>query len=124
MSLLSDKQKAVLENTLRQPWFGAITTVLGGAVGALGSIYSQELKSNVPFALVFANPLPVIGFWSALGLFVFCFSEPFGHRGVQARARKRGFILEYWTCRQCLPSDSLASSRSCYSNVVTRQLRH
>lgn len=76
-----------LEVALRQPWFGAITTLVGAISAFVGSIYATpELKGSFPFTLVVVAPVVVIVFWLSLFLFGLLF---FGTLWAQLRANTR-----------------------------------
>lgn len=61
-----------------RPWFGGITTMLGGIAGLIASIYSTQISSVWPFGLVtgtYAGPIAGVLFLVVLGLFGFLFSK-------------------------------------------------
>jgi hypothetical protein len=70
-----------LKEKAGEPWFAALTAVLGGLAGLLGSVFSQEIKGATPFewpgtvneAFSWAIAWQPALFWTALGLFGYCF---------------------------------------------------
>ena len=76
-----------LEGLSRNPFFGGVTAVLGVLTGALGSLYTAEIKSSFPFVwwpVAFTHEATL--FWLLLIVFLFMF---FGTQWAQNRATNR-----------------------------------
>lgn len=67
MAWLSENKKTFFENIFIHPLFAALTTVIGVTAGALGSIFSNELKASIQWALL--EPRKIWAFWGLLATF-------------------------------------------------------
>jgi hypothetical protein len=83
-----------LKDKAGEPWFAALTAVLGGVAGLLGSVFSQEIKGAIPFswpeivnqaAISAAISWQAALFWIALGLFGYCFKVSIGAQTTENR---------------------------------------
>ena len=89
MGWLSEDRKTFFENIFIQPWFAALTTVIGVTAGALGSIFSNELKASFPFKWALIEPLKVFAFWGLLIAFgLLFFGVQWAHLRRTANAHK------------------------------------
>jgi len=64
----SQQSETYAEPWLRKSWFAAVTALVGAIAGALGSIFSEDLKGSIPFEWAIKS-WAVLGFWFLLALF-------------------------------------------------------
>jgi len=89
LPLSSEKPETPIEPWLRKPWFAAVTTVIGVMAGALGSIYSTELKSSIQFISDIVAPGKIFLFWGLLFVFgLFFGGVQWAHLRANARSHK------------------------------------
>ena len=88
-----------IEAWAASPLYPTVTTVLAVVAGALGSIFSSDIASAVPFCCwlpPWQLAYPAIGFWSAVSLLAYLFGS--SHKSVQVGLvflADKPFIISY-----------------------------